>query len=192
VDDVLEIPNLDPTAGAPGYLELVRAFVNTIDLETCADELRDGDHASAWLTSVGLDAGASGLDDRQAGELRRFREALRDLVDPESGQAEASRQALASALAGSSLTFELDDEGRVELVASGDPLRATIGRLAATVHDAMVDGTWSRVKLCHDHGCRWLFYDRSKNGSRTWCSMEVCGNRNKARSYRGRTKATST
>ncbi|MFI7544479.1 CGNR zinc finger domain-containing protein [Actinoplanes sp. NPDC049599] len=35
-------------------------------------------------------------------------------------------------------------------------------------------------------GCRSVFYDRSKNGSKTWCSMEVCGNRNKTRSYRRR------
>jgi predicted RNA-binding Zn ribbon-like protein len=36
-----------------------------------------------------------------------------------------------------------------------------------------------RLKACPD--CDWLFLDRSKNGSRIWCDMAVCGNRQKAR-----------
>jgi predicted RNA-binding Zn ribbon-like protein len=39
-----------------------------------------------------------------------------------------------------------------------------------------------RVKECADtEGCGWLFLDRSKNGSRRWCSMEECGSRDKMR-----------
>jgi predicted RNA-binding Zn ribbon-like protein len=45
----------------------------------------------------------------------------------------------------------------------------------------------SRVKACPN--CDWLFLDRSKNGSRIWCDMAVCGNRHKARqSYLRRSK----
>ena len=40
-----------------------------------------------------------------------------------------------------------------------------------------------RLKICPN--CRWLFLDRSRNRSRTWCDMMVCGNRAKAsRHYR--------
>jgi predicted RNA-binding Zn ribbon-like protein len=39
-----------------------------------------------------------------------------------------------------------------------------------------------RVKMCsRPDGCGWLFLDTSKNGSRRWCSMEVCGSRAKMR-----------
>jgi predicted RNA-binding Zn ribbon-like protein len=48
-------------------------------------------------------------------------------------------------------------------------------------------GRWSRVKLCASETCRWAFVDESRNRSRTWCSMAVCGNRAKARSFRART-----
>jgi predicted RNA-binding Zn ribbon-like protein len=57
---------------------------------------------------------------------------------------------------------------------------------AATVHStlrliAMPDE--ERMKICGN--CGWLFIDRSKNKSRTWCDMAVCGNRAKAnRHYR--------
>jgi predicted RNA-binding Zn ribbon-like protein len=37
----------------------------------------------------------------------------------------------------------------------------------------------ARVKTCPN--CDWIFLDKSKNGSRIWCDMAVCGNRNKAR-----------
>ncbi|MEO8517650.1 MAG: CGNR zinc finger domain-containing protein [Dermatophilaceae bacterium] len=40
--------------------------------------------------------------------------------------------------------------------------------------------------MCPADGCRWGFNDTSRNRSRQWCSMEVCGNRAKARAHRGR------
>ena len=46
-----------------------------------------------------------------------------------------------------------------------------------------------RVKQCAGQGCSWLFLDTSKNGSRRWCEMEVCGSRAKARTYYARRKA---
>ena len=46
-----------------------------------------------------------------------------------------------------------------------------------------------RVKQCAGRGCSWLFLDTSKNGSRRWCEMEVCGSRAKARAYYARRKA---
>jgi predicted RNA-binding Zn ribbon-like protein len=39
----------------------------------------------------------------------------------------------------------------------------------------------SRLKRCA--GCPWLFFDRSKNGSRRWCSMTDCGTHEKIRRY---------
>ena len=47
-------------------------------------------------------------------------------------------------------------------------------------------GNRERVRICAN--CGWLFLDRSRNGSRVWCDMTVCGNRRKAsRHYRRRT-----
>ena len=57
-------------------------------------------------------------------------------------------------------------------------------RLAAIALDAMLAGTWVRVKTCADPGCRALYYDGSKNGSRRWCSMARCGSRAKMRAFR--------
>ena len=43
----------------------------------------------------------------------------------------------------------------------------------------------NQIRACPN--CDWLFLDKSKNGSRRWCDMAVCGNRAKAeKHYRGR------
>lgn len=59
---------------------------------------------------------------------------------------------------------------------------------AATAHSALrltVADEPERLKICPN--CGWLFLDRSRNRSRAWCDMAVCGNRAKAsRHYRRR------
>lgn len=40
-----------------------------------------------------------------------------------------------------------------------------------------------RLRLCAAETCDWLFLDRSRNRSRRWCDMSVCGNRDKARRF---------
>ena len=49
-----------------------------------------------------------------------------------------------------------------------------------------------RVKICPGDDCAWLFLDESKNRRRTWCSMETCGNRAKAKRHYRRKTAAST
>ena len=44
----------------------------------------------------------------------------------------------------------------------------------------------NRLRACESPECRWLFLDSSKNHTRRWCDMKVCGNRVKARRYRER------
>ena len=47
----------------------------------------------------------------------------------------------------------------------------------------MIDGGFSRLKICPGEDCGWAFYDHSKNHSAHWCSMKVCGDREKSRAY---------
>ncbi len=42
------------------------------------------------------------------------------------------------------------------------------------------------VRACGADTCRWLFLDTSKNHTRRWCNMKVCGNRMKARRFQAR------
>jgi len=70
------------------------------------------------------------------------------------------------------------------------PMLAPVLRSAA---DLLTGDELARVRECGSDTCRWLFLDRSKNGSRRWCDMKVCGNRAKARRhYHREKKATRT
>lgn len=54
----------------------------------------------------------------------------------------------------------------------------------ATAHSALsliANPEPDRLKICPN--CEWLFLDRSRNRSRTWCDMAVCGNRTKAKRH---------
>ncbi|HXY97447.1 MAG TPA: CGNR zinc finger domain-containing protein [Steroidobacteraceae bacterium] len=48
--------------------------------------------------------------------------------------------------------------------------------------------TLERVRACDADSCRWLFLDTSRNHTRRWCDMKVCGNRMKARRFQAGTR----
>jgi hypothetical protein len=56
----------------------------------------------------------------------------------------------------------------------------------AALLQSSIDGSFRRLKVCRSDTCQWTFYDNSKNGCGTWCSMRSCGSRAKARAYRER------
>lgn len=178
---------------APSELELVRAFVNTLEVEGGEDELASAEALREWLTARGLLDGAmeaSGADVENAVALR---EALRALLLANNGAdpdpAAADTLDTAAVRARLSLRFFPDGRARHEPEAAG--LDAALGRLLAIVAASMAKGTWPRLKACRSETCRWAFYDNARNRSRTWCDMAVCGNRVKARTYRKRRRAGS-
>lgn len=62
----------------------------------------------------------------------------------------------------------------------GDPATpiAFEAALAVSALSLLRPGTLERLKICPN--CGWLFTDKSRNASRLWCDMAVCGNRRKA------------
>lgn len=50
----------------------------------------------------------------------------------------------------------------------------------------------ARVRECEADNCGWLFLDRSRNRSRRWCDMAVCGNRAKVRRHYARAKQATS
>jgi predicted RNA-binding Zn ribbon-like protein len=46
----------------------------------------------------------------------------------------------------------------------------------------------SRLRECAASDCAWLFLDASRNRTRRWCNMTVCGNREKARRFQRRVR----
>ena len=171
---------------ATGDLGLVQAFVNTLDLLPGTEELTDPNTLGAWLVANGLMRVGESVDESDLKHAVALREAVRAVIGGNSGRqvypvevATLNEAANASRLR---MRFGRDGKARLEPEQTG-PVGA-MGRLVAALYSAMQDEDWEHLKLCSDDSCRWAFYDRSKNHSSRWCTMESCGNRNKARRFR--------
>jgi predicted RNA-binding Zn ribbon-like protein len=174
---------------APGELEHVRAFVNTIDLEEGTEALSGPDELAGWL--VHHELGPAGLVATSADieHAVGLREALRAVLLAHNADGFVHGDvaaALDRAAARSELRLRFDKTGSGTLEPEAGGVDGALGRLLAIVHRSAADGTWSRLKACRDETCEWAFYDHTKNRSGTWCNMAVCGNRAKARAYRER------
>ena len=55
--------------------------------------------------------------------------------------------------------------------------------LAEAASDLLCSGKWSLVKKCGNPACILYFYDTTKNHTRSWCSMQLCGNRKKVAAH---------
>jgi predicted RNA-binding Zn ribbon-like protein len=98
---------------------------------------------------------------------------------------------LNEAAAASRLRARFGAGGKARLEPEAGGVAGAMGRMVAALFTAMADEEWSRLKLCGSETCRWAFYDRSRNHSSRWCTMATCGNRQKARRFRQRAKATA-
>jgi predicted RNA-binding Zn ribbon-like protein len=170
---------------APGELGLVQRFVNTADLDQGTDRFDDAEGLAGWLAEAGL---AQPVDAADRERVVAFRESLRALLLANHG-ADPGRDAIAALTRAASeapILVVFDDSGAATLAPAQPGASGVLASLLGIVARAQAQGTWSRLKACPNDTCRWAFYDRSRNRSRTWCTMSVCGNRSKARSYRAR------
>jgi predicted RNA-binding Zn ribbon-like protein len=169
-------------------LQLLQEFVNTNDVQSQHDEIGTPEQFGAWLTdNVPGGVGVQRIDRETHRQALVIREGLRVLGRANNGESvdgEVLRE-LNQAAARLPVAIRLDSD-RWQLAPTGRGAEAFLGRILSTLVQAMADGRWSRVKSCRNDTCQWLFIDRSRNRSATWCSMAGCGSRMKARTYRAR------
>jgi predicted RNA-binding Zn ribbon-like protein len=173
---------------APGELELVRNFVNTVDFEDDEEDLGTPDQLRDWLTERRLMEPDEPVTE---GDLRRaidVREGLRALLLANNGSPfdEAAVERLDRAASRAGLRLRFHPGGCAEFEPDASGVDGALARLLAIVAEARVEGEWPRLKACADDTCLWAFYDQSKNRSKKWCRMDTCGNAAKARAYRQR------
>ncbi|MDQ3850399.1 MAG: CGNR zinc finger domain-containing protein [Actinomycetota bacterium] len=176
------------TRSAPGDLELVRAFVNTRDLEHASDALAEPAGLSAWLVEHRLLDSPGRAREADRRHAVAVREALRAVLLAHHGSqvpAEATEQLDAAAVR-ARLALRFTADGDAVLVPEAPGVQGALGRLLSIVASAQADGTWARLKACPADDCLWAFYDASRNRSARWCTMDECGNRAKVRRYRER------
>lgn len=167
-------------------LSLVEGFLNSHDVEAGTDDAGDPGRLVTWFAGHNLVAADAEISTAQWRRALDVREALRALAMA-NNRDPVDHAALAR------LNEASDAVLRVRFHGSGADLEPRCGgadravaMILSAVYTAMADGSWSRLKACSRHSCQWAFTDTSRNRSRTWCSMEICGNRTKAERFRAR------
>jgi predicted RNA-binding Zn ribbon-like protein len=165
-------------------------FVNTRDLEEETDSISEPEGLSAWIAErTGEMIGE--LDAADVARVDALRESLRALLRTHNGGDPDERrlQPLREAAERSRFRTTLSADGELRIAPARSDLTGFEARLLLAIERLQSQGAWPRLKACTDNGCQWAFYDTTRNRSRTWCSMEECGNREKTRRYRERRSA---
>lgn len=176
-------------------------FLNTVEDWTSVegeDRLAAFPDAVRFGAAAGVLTGAEArtLASRRGGEeLVRLRE-LRARLERIAGallarkapaRADLDRLARDAAASAESVRLRVV-RGRVvrSIDAAGAGSAVLRRRLAEAAATLLSSSRWERVKRCPR--CGWFFLDTSKNGSRRWCSMAMCGTATKSRNYYRRTR----
>jgi predicted RNA-binding Zn ribbon-like protein len=178
--------------------DLALDFVNTEDGDPPMECLRGYGDLVAWGVRVGLFSADEG--ERLVGEANRrpedaeavYRDALRlrgalygvflavaEGLDAPERDLETLRGYEGEALSRGKLAQ--GDRGFVWEWKDGRDLAGMLWPVAHAATGLLTSGDLYRLKLCA--GCYWVFLDASRNRSRRWCTMEVCGTDEKTRRY---------
>jgi len=186
-------------------------FANTVDnrpVERRKDLLREYADLVAWGSQAGVVTQSEGRTLEAAGGRRRP-EAARVLA-----RATALREALYRCFSALAAGRQVDAadlslvEGELRVAGAharlvregasfawgwdagpGD-LDRMLWPVARDAAELLLSGRMPRLRECGADDCGWLFLDESKNQSRVWCNMRVCGNRAKARRHYRKRRAS--
>jgi predicted RNA-binding Zn ribbon-like protein len=190
-DLAFDFTNTASGRGGPMHKEHLRCAEHVVAWARHARVLTPGD--GQWLAALVVREEPLGV-----GLLRRALE-LRDVIYAIGRDVAAGEQPSAGQVDGLARIHAVC-VARARLVPHGAgfvwawdpkeaPVEAVLGPVALSALTLLTQGELSRVKQCQGDHCGWLFFDTTKNKSRRWCEMEVCGNRAKQRRHQGRRKA---
>ena len=95
------------------------------------------------------------------------------------------------AIANSELVRDVDRH-RWQPTAVADRMQRVLFAIACSAGDLITSADTGLIGQCSGQDCRWLWLDRTRNQSRRWCDMAVCGNRAKARRHYQRTRLAAS
>lgn len=168
-------------------VDLLVDFVNTRDVEEGTDAIAAPGQLREWIAERTGEV----LPEPKAADVQRLhdlRESLRGLMLANNGAKvdEKDIEPVREAAERSRFRLAFDAENGLALTPARADLSGFEASLLLAVEHLQCHDTWPRLKACTDETCQWAFYDATRNRSRTWCSMDVCGNRQKTRRYRER------
>jgi predicted RNA-binding Zn ribbon-like protein len=155
------------------------------------DRLHDGGWRRTFLEEWGLTRYGP-IEATDLEDLAELRSAIRSIA----GQVGAGRKPAApdvgllnEVLAEHPVRFHLSARDGREMALDVEPIAehgasTVAAEIALSAARFLADEDLGRLKMCDNAGCRWMFYDATRNRSRRWCKL--CGNVDKVRRFRER------
>jgi predicted RNA-binding Zn ribbon-like protein len=78
---------------------------------------------------------------------------------------------------------EVDGRWKILFVARETGLDWLLAAIARSAAEIVLEGEAAKVRVCANPACGLFFCDKSRTHKRRWCSMAICGNRNKVASF---------
>jgi len=173
-------------------LDLLNTISWRLDPARIVDRIADPEALAIWTAAVRLDARTApwpGKVDQPDAVLHEriaaVRQVVYDVVLPVArGMDPGALRELQALLVGA--LERATPTGRRPLDWTGADL---VDELVLAAGRLLEREDLNKLRECQDGGCGWLFLDRSKNGSRRWCSSGDCGNRARAKRHYERVRA---
>ncbi|MGN7169897.1 CGNR zinc finger domain-containing protein [Paenibacillus cellulositrophicus] len=140
------------------------AWLEALDMKESLPSLQ---HASSEITKEALN------------KVKEFRMVVRDMYERLADGQEVTRswiRLMEACIANAPLSYHFID-GRLVPVPLGTDIDAILSLVALDALRLLEAGELAYLHRCSNPECVLLYVDRS--GRRKWCSMKICGNRNK-------------
>jgi predicted RNA-binding Zn ribbon-like protein len=184
----MTIKEQEATKSIPDPLKPLQACLNTRFGTARAEEWGNPEQLRAWLLQRNLLTEEQNVTQSDYHRMLEVRAAIRGLlrINNEGSIDPTHVDTLNHLAKRTPLQISFQPDGQTTLTSELDGIDSVISILFIAVFNAMANGSWSRLKICHNERCQKVFYDVSKNRSGTWCMMAKCGSRAKARAYQQR------
>ncbi len=153
-----------------------------------------------WLRHFIAKWNLPGLEPADPGNIDRLRN-LRELIGRMTGAITAGEpmradqiDALNQIMSKGPVVYRIaahEDGYKMSSVPLSNGTDQLMASIAASFAEWIGKGDHSRVRICENTDCLWVFYDDTKNRSKRYCDDRMCGNLLKVRRYRAKGKAHS-
>lgn len=133
-------------------------------------------------------------DEETVGAMRQFRSRLHEM----SVRCAAGREVTAEDVGELNCILEQGPVKRKAKLEGGkleiglNPVREdwqqVMAEVAASFLRSLIEGEGSRIRICDNPDCRWIFYDDTRNRTKKYCDDKMCGNLMKVRRFRAKKK----
>jgi predicted RNA-binding Zn ribbon-like protein len=191
---------LEPVTVDPRRLEFVFRggrlsldFVNTLGSRGHfnIERLAAPEHLDRWLREAGLAATGAPADTKRLRRAIQLREAIHAAIrrGQQGAAPTAAIRTINRCAAHAPLAPKLLADGHTMAWHADASLQAALSTLARDAIELLSSPLLTRVRQCAGTPCTLLFLDTSRPGKRRWCSMDDCGNREKAAGLRTKRQA---